>query len=96
MFATSDPAFGSLMPRQAIFSPLMAGARYRSFCSSVPNLKIGGVAISLCTATAMPTEPDPSAGHLLGDDDGVAPIAALPPVLARVPDAQEARGRPCA
>jgi hypothetical protein len=59
MLATSDPAFGSEMPRQAILVPLIAGTTYSCFCSSVPNLRIGGVAMSVCTATAIPTPPEP-------------------------------------
>jgi hypothetical protein len=60
MAATSEPASGSLIPRQAIFSPRIAGPRYRSFCSGLPNRSIGGVAISVWTATAIPTPADPT------------------------------------
>ena len=59
MLAMSLPASGSVMPSAAIFSPLIAGTSYRCFCSSVPHLRIGGVAISVCTLIAMPTPPDP-------------------------------------
>ena len=54
---TSEPASGSVMPRQAIFSPWIAGTRYSCFCASVPNCRIGGVAMSVCTA--MPIESPP-------------------------------------
>ena len=37
MPATSEPASGSVMPRQRIFSPLIAGTSHSCFCSSVPN-----------------------------------------------------------
>jgi hypothetical protein len=59
MLATSEPAPGSVIPRQAIFSPRTAVVRYRSFCSGVPNRSMGGVAISLWTAMAMPTPAEP-------------------------------------
>ena len=37
----------------------MAGRSHRSFCSSVPNFRIGGVTYSHCTDTAIDTPPDP-------------------------------------
>ena len=58
MPATSDPASGSVMPRQEIFSPLIAGTRYSCFCSSVPNRNTGGVAMSVCTATPIASPPE--------------------------------------
>ena len=36
--ATSEPAAGSVRPKQPSFSPLAIGTRYRCFCSSDPNL----------------------------------------------------------
>ena len=60
MPATSEPASGSLMASDAICSPRMAGSSHFRFCSSVPNLKTGGVAISACTATAIPSPPLPT------------------------------------
>jgi hypothetical protein len=59
MLATSEPASGSVMARQAIFSPRIDGTRYRCFCSSVPNRSIGGVAISVWTPMAIPTPAEP-------------------------------------
>src|SRR3954453_17739840 len=58
MPATSEPASGSVMPRQRIFSPLIAGTTHRRFCSSVPNARIGGIAMSVCTATPMASLPE--------------------------------------
>ncbi len=53
MLATSEPTPGSLTPRAAIFSPLSAGSRNSRFCSSVPISLMMGVAIWLCTSSAM-------------------------------------------
>ena len=58
--ATSDPASGSVMAMAAIFSPRMAGSSQRRFCSSVPNSWIGGVAMSVCTPSAIGTPPKPA------------------------------------
>ena len=62
MPATSEPAPGSVMPSAAIFSPRIAGARNRCFCSSVPNFHTGGVAIPVCAPmpAASPPEPQPA------------------------------------
>jgi hypothetical protein len=57
---TSEPASGSVIPRQAIFSPRIAGTRYSCFCASVPNCRIGGVAMSVCTAMPMLRPPLPA------------------------------------
>ena len=57
--ATSEPAPGSVMASAAIFSPAMAGARYRRFWSSVPNFHTGGVAMPTCAPTPAATPPDP-------------------------------------
>ncbi|CAB4942675.1 unannotated protein [freshwater metagenome] len=56
--ATSEPAPGSVMPRQAIFSPFIAGTRYCSFCSWVPRSFSGGLAMSVWTATPMTRPPE--------------------------------------
>ncbi len=58
MPATSEPASGSVMPIEAIFSPRIAGARYCCFCSSVPKARIGGVAMSVWTATPIARPPE--------------------------------------
>ena len=57
--ATSEPAPGSVIPSAAIRSPRIAGARKRSFCSSVPNFQIGGVAIPMCAPIPAESPPDP-------------------------------------
>ena len=56
--ATSEPASGSVIPRQRIFSPAIAGTSHWRFCSSVPNAKIGGIAIPVCTAIPTPSPPE--------------------------------------
>ena len=58
MPATSEPASGSVIPRQRIFSPLMAGTTHSCFCSSVPNARIGGIAMSVWTATPIARPPE--------------------------------------
>ncbi len=55
---TSLPASGSLMPMQEIFSPRIAGTSHSCFCSSVPNRKTGGVAMSVWTATPIASPPE--------------------------------------
>ena len=39
--AASEPACGSVRPKQPSFSPAANGFSQRSFCSSVPNLRTG-------------------------------------------------------
>ena len=58
MPATSEPASGSVMPRQRIFWPAIAGTTHSCFCSSVPKARIGGIAMSVWTATPMARPPD--------------------------------------
>ncbi len=55
---TSEPASGSVIPRQRIFSPLIAGTTHSCFCSSVPKARIGGIAMSVCTATPIARPPE--------------------------------------
>ncbi len=55
--ATSEPASGSVIPRHRIFVPPIAGTAHSCFCSSVPNLRIGGIVMSVWTATPMPRPP---------------------------------------
>ena len=55
--ATSEPASGSVMPRQRIFRPAIAGTAHSCFCSSVPNLRIGGIVMSVWTAMPIPSPP---------------------------------------
>src|SRR5205085_2104428 len=55
--ATSEPASGSVMPMQRIALPWIAGTSHSCFCSSVPNLRIGGIAMSVWTAIPIPRPP---------------------------------------
>ena len=60
MPATSEPAPGSVIPRQPIRSPLIPGTRKRCFCSSVPSRWTGGRTMSVWTANPMPVPPEPA------------------------------------
>ena len=55
MPATSLPAFGSLTPSAAIFSPRIAGVRNSAICSFVPMSAMTGVAMSPCTRSPIVT-----------------------------------------
>ena len=96
MPATSEPASGSVMPRQRIFSPLIAGTTHSCFCSSVPKARIGGIAMSVWTATPMARPPRLRVDHLLGEHERRVVVAALAAVLLGLVEAEEARARPCA
>src|SRR6266576_1726716 len=61
--ATSEPASGSVMPRQRIFSPVIAGTAQSCFCCSVPNARIGGIAMSVCTAMPIAHPPEHRVGE---------------------------------
>ena len=84
MPATSEPAPGSVIPSAAIRSPRMAGARKRSFWSSVPNFQIGGVAIPMCAPMPADRPPDPQRAELLREHRVVEIAAAAPAVLDRI------------
>ena len=49
MLAGSDPASGSVSPKQPIHSPLASFGRYRRFCSSSPKAWIGNMTRDDCT-----------------------------------------------
>jgi hypothetical protein len=88
--ATSEPASGSLIPRQKIFSPEMAGTRYLRFCSSEPNLNTGGTAMSVCTATAIASPPE-SHRVIFGQDDIAEVVAPTAAVLLRLRQSEKAQ-----
>ena len=96
MPATSEPASGSVMPRQRIFSPLIAGTTHSCFCSSVPNARIGGIAMSVWTATPIARPPRARVHDLLGEHERRVVVAALAAVLLGLVEAEEARARPSA
>ena len=49
MPAGSEPASGSVRPKQPIHSPLASLGRYFCFVASLPNSKIGSMTSELCT-----------------------------------------------
>ena len=51
-------AFGTEEQKQEWAAPAIAGAAHSRFCSSVPNLRIGGSAMSVCTATPIVSPPE--------------------------------------
>ena len=84
MPATSEPAPGSVIPSAPIFSPAIPGTSQRCFCSSVPNLKIGGIAIEVWALRPAATPPEPpERGQLLDPDRVVQVGAALAAVAPR-------------
>ncbi len=90
MLATSDPQPGSETPSAAIFSPASAGARKVRFCSSVPISLMIGVAIWLCTISAMFTPALCERDELLAEHGHVPVVEAAAAVLRVVVDAEEA------
>ena len=55
----SDPAPGSVSPRQPSIFPCAIGTSQRCFCASVPNRVSGPHASPRCAATISPVEPHP-------------------------------------
>ena len=47
----------------------IAGAGHCCFCSSVPNARIGGIAMSVCTASPIARPPRAGARDLLGEHE---------------------------
>ena len=62
----SDPASGSVRPKQPTTSPVCIGGSQRSFCSSDPHFQIGNIASDPCTDTALrtPASPASSSRHV--------------------------------
>ena len=56
----SEPASGSVRPKQPIASPVCMGGSHRSFCSSEPQRQIGNIASEPCTETALRTPASPA------------------------------------
>ena len=59
MPATSEPASGSVIPRQKISSPETPAGIQRCFCSSEPNWRIGGMTMSVWTESPISRPPLP-------------------------------------
>ena len=62
----SEPASGSVSPKQPIASPRCIAGSHRSFCSSEPQRQIANIASEPCTETAlrMPESPASSSRHV--------------------------------
>jgi hypothetical protein len=56
----SDPAVGSVSPKQPMSSPAAMPGRYRFFCSSDPNLRIADIASDPCTDTKVRSPESPA------------------------------------
>jgi hypothetical protein len=56
----SEPASGSVSPKQPIVSPRCIGGSQRSFCSSEPQRQIANIASEPCTETALRTPESPA------------------------------------
>ena len=60
----SDPASGSVRPKQPTTSPVCIGGSQRSFCSSEPQRQIGNIASEPCTDTALRTPASPASSSM--------------------------------
>ncbi len=60
----SEPASGSVRPKQPMTSPECIGGSQRSFCSSDPNFQIGNIASEPCTETALRTPASPASSSM--------------------------------
>ena len=56
----SEPASGSVRPKQPIASPRCIAGSQRSFCSSEPQRQIANIASEPCTDTALRTPESPA------------------------------------
>ena len=56
----SEPASGSVRPKQPIASPACIAGSQRSFCSSEPQRQIAYIASDPCTETALRTPASPA------------------------------------
>ena len=55
--AASDPAFGSVSPKQPVLLPSISGLKNFCFCSSVPNPSIHEQHRDVCTEIVIPVLP---------------------------------------
>ena len=71
--ATSDPAPGSVSPKQASFSPFACGVSQRCFCSSVPYLSSDSEFSPTCTEINVRNAASPRSisSHASASDDVV-------------------------
>ncbi len=71
----SEPASGSVRPKQPITSPVCMAGSQRSFCSSEPQRQMANMASEPCTETAlrMPESPASSSRHVSPYATALAP-----------------------
>ncbi len=60
----SEPASGSVRPKQPMASPVCIAGSQRSFCSSEPNFQIGNIASDPWTETALRTPASPASSSM--------------------------------
>ena len=60
----SEPASGSVSPKQPMTSPECIGGNQRSFCSSDPNFQTGNIASEPWTETALRTPASPASSSM--------------------------------
>ena len=71
----SEPASGSVRPKQPITSPVCIDGSHRSFCSSDPQRQMANIASEPCTDTALriPESPASSSMHVSPYATALAP-----------------------
>ena len=71
----SEPASGSVSPKQPIASPACIGGSQRCFCSSDPQRQIANIASDPCTETSerTPESPASSSMHVKPYETALAP-----------------------
>src|SRR4051812_34486150 len=71
----SEPASGSVSPKQPIASPECIGGSQRCFCSSEPQRQIANIASDPCTETSerTPESPASSSMHVKPYETALAP-----------------------
>ena len=60
----SEPASGSVSPKQPIASPACIAGSQRCFCSSVPQRQIANIASEPCTDTRLRTPASPASSSM--------------------------------
>ena len=96
MSATSEPASGSVIPRQKIFSPLIAGHEVALLLFLGPELVDGRNGHVGLDRDRHRNAARVAAGHLLGQHDVAEVVAAAAAVLLGVGEARGSPARPSA
>jgi hypothetical protein len=60
----SEPASGSVRPKQPSASPACIGGSQRCFCSSEPHFQIANIASDPCTETKLRTPESPASSSM--------------------------------